>query len=117
MAGFPQMFDSSITNLIQAGEATGSLNETLARLITHLTEQRELRQQLLTALAYPIFMVTVAGGMILFFLVFLLPRLKTLLTSLGGKMPGSTALLISLSEFALSIYGLATLIIVVLGIV
>ena len=117
MAGFPQVFDPSITNLIQAGEATGSLNETLARLISHLTEQRELRRQLLTALAYPIFMVTVAGGVILFFLVFLLPRLKTLLTSLGGKMPASTSLLISLSEFALSIYGLATLIIVILGIV
>jgi type II secretory pathway component PulF len=117
MAGFPQVFDSSITNLIQAGEATGSLNETLARLIAHLTEQRELRRQLLTALAYPIFMVSVAGGVILFFLVFLLPRLKTLLTSLGGKMPASTSLLISLSEFALSIYGLATLIVLVLGLV
>ena len=117
MAGFPQVFDPSITNLIQAGEATGSLNETLARLISHLTEQRELRRQLLTALAYPIFMVTVAGGVFLFFLVFLLPRLKTLLTSLGGKMPASTSLLINLSEFALSIYGVATLVLLVLGLV
>lgn len=117
MAAFPHVFDPSITNLIQAGEATGSLNETLARLIAHLTEQRELRRQLLTALAYPIFMVTVAGGVILFFLVFLLPRLKTLLTSLGGKMPASTSLLINLSEFALSIYGLATLILIVVAVV
>src|SRR5215207_6012856 len=117
MANFPQVFDPSITNLIQAGEATGSLNDTLARLITHLTEQRELRRQLLTALAYPIFMVTVAGGVILFFLVFLLPRLKTLLTSLGGKMPASTSLLINLSEFALSIYGVATLVLIVIGII
>ena len=117
MAAFPQVFDSSITNLIQAGEATGSLNDTLARLIAHLTEQRELRRQLLTALAYPIFMVTVAGGVIIFFLVFLLPRLKTLLTSLGGKMPASTSLLIHLSEFALSIYGVATLVLIVLGLV
>jgi general secretion pathway protein F len=117
MASFPQVFDPSITNLIQAGEATGSLNDTLARLISHLTEQRELRRQLLTAMAYPIFMVTVAGGVILFFLVFLLPRLKTLLTSLGGKMPGSTSLLISLSEFALSVYGVATLIMIVIGLI
>jgi general secretion pathway protein F len=117
MAAFPQVFDSSITNLIQAGEATGSLNDTLARLIAHLTEQRELRRQLATALAYPIFMVVVAGGVILFFLVFLLPRLKTLLTSLGGKMPASTSLLISLSEFALSIYGVATLVLIVVGLI
>ncbi|HEY1111484.1 MAG TPA: type II secretion system F family protein [Opitutaceae bacterium] len=117
MASYPDIFDPSITNLIQAGEATGSLNDTLARLIQHLTEQRELRRQLGTALAYPIFMVVVAFGVIVFFLVFLLPRMKQLLSSLGGKLPTSTALLISASEFAMSIYGIATLILVVVGIV
>jgi len=116
MANYPQIFDPSITNLLQAGEATGSLNETLARLITHLTEQRELRRQLMAALAYPVFMVAVAGGVILFFLLFLLPRLKTLLTSLGGKMPTSTTLLINLSQFALSPYGIATFILIAVGV-
>jgi type II secretory pathway component PulF len=105
MADFPQVFDASITNLIQAGEATGSLNDTVQRLISHLTAQKELRRELVTAMAYPIFMVFVAGGVILFFLFFLLPRLKTLLTSLGGKLPTSTALLINSSNFLLH-YGL-----------
>jgi general secretion pathway protein F len=105
MASYPQVFDPSITNLIQAGEATGSLNDTLARLIAHLQEQREIRRQLLTAMAYPTFMVVVAGGVILFFLFFLLPRLQTLLTSMHGKMPASTSLLIGVSEFLLR-YGL-----------
>ena len=117
MAATPQIFDPSITNLIQAGEATGSLNDTLARLISHLTEQRELRRQLMTALAYPIFMVVVAGGVIIFFLTFLLPRLKILLTSLGGKMPASTSVLIGFSNFALSIYGVITLLLLVSGLV
>lgn len=117
MASAPQVFEPSITNLIQAGEATGSLNDTLARLIAHLTEQRELRRQLMASLAYPIFMVVVAGGVVVFFLVFLLPRLKTLLTSLGGKMPTSTTLLIGVSEFALSFYGLAALILAIIGLV
>ena len=116
MSSFPEVFDSSITNLIQAGEATGSLNDTLARLIAHLTEQRELRRQLVTALAYPVFMVVVACGVILFFLLFLLPRLQTLLTSLGGKMPTSTRLLIAMSDFALSIYGAAVLGLIILAI-
>lgn len=109
MANYPQVFDPSITNLIQAGEATGSLTDTLARLISHLTEQRELRRQLATALAYPIFMVVVAFGVVLFFLFFLLPRLQGLLTSLGGKMPTSTRMLILLSEFALQ-YGIFVII-------
>jgi type II secretory pathway component PulF len=105
MAAYPEVFDSATINLIQAGEATGSLTETVARLISHFTEQRELRRQLLTALAYPSFMVCVAGGVIVFFLTFLLPKLQDLLNSLGGKMPTSTRILIGTSNFALH-YGL-----------
>jgi general secretion pathway protein F len=105
MGEFSQVFDPATVNLIQAGEATGSLAEVLGRLIDHLSEQKELRRKLLTALAYPIFMVFVAGGVILFFLFFLLPRLQTLLNALGGKLPTSTQILISISNFSLH-YGI-----------
>ncbi|PTY06208.1 type II secretion system F family protein [Opitutaceae bacterium EW11] len=101
MGDFPEVFDPSTVNLIQAGEATGSLKEVLGRLISHLTEQRELRRELTAALAYPVFMVFVAAGVILFFLFFLLPRLQALLHSLGGKLPVSTQILVGLSNFAL----------------
>ena len=116
LGNYPEVFDSATVNLIHAGEATGSLNDTLARLIAHLVEQRELRSQLMSALAYPVFMVFVSGGVILFFLTFLLPRLQTLLSSLGGKMPTSTKLLIGASNFALSIWGIMAVVAVVIGI-
>ena len=108
MAAFPEVFDSSTINLIQAGEATGSLNDTLTRLIAYFTEQRELRRQLVAALAYPVLMVFVAGGVIVFFLWFLLPKLQDLLTSLHSKLPTSTRILIGISEFAIH-YGLFAL--------
>ena len=114
MSDFPAVFDSATINLIQAGEATGSLNDTLARLIAHLHEQRELRGQLLTALAYPVFMMFVATGVILFFLFFLLPRLQTLLTSLGGELPLSTRLLVGLAYFALH-YGVFVVLALIIG--
>lgn len=101
MSNFPQVFDTSITNLIQAGEATGSLNDTIGRLITHLTEQRELRRQLLTAMAYPVLMMFVAFIVVLFFIFVLLPRLQALLSSLGSELPTSTKILISVSNFAI----------------
>lgn len=101
MADFPEVFDSSIVNLIQAGEATGSINDTLTRLIAHLIEQRELRQALAAALAYPVFMMFVASGVVLFFLFFLLPRLQSLLSSLGGELPTSTKMLVAFAQFAL----------------
>lgn len=117
LGAYPEVFDTGTVNLIQAGEATGSLNDTLSRLIAHLVEQRELRNQLMSALAYPVFMVFVSGGVILFFLTFLLPRLQTLLSSLGGKMPASTKLLIGASNFALSIWGIMAVVAVVLALI
>lgn len=114
MANLPAVFDPSITNLIHAGEATGSLDETVTRLISHLNEQREMRRQLLTALAYPLFMVVVAIGVILFFIFFLLPRLQTLLSSLGGEMPTSTKILIGVSNFGIN-YGVIVIIAIVLA--
>jgi general secretion pathway protein F len=101
MNDFPTVFDPSTISLIQAGEATGSLHEVLGRLISHLTEQRELQRQLTTALAYPILLMVAAAGVVLFFLFFLLPRLQALFDSLGGKIPTSTRILIGGAHFAL----------------
>jgi len=101
MSNFGTVFDGATVNLVQAGEATGSVNDTIGRIILHLTEQREIRRKLLAAMAYPILIAVVAGGVILFFLFFLLPRLQDLFESLHGKMPASTRLLIWLSGFVL----------------
>jgi len=104
MGQYPKIFDSSTVNLIAAGEATGSITETLARIIEHDIKQAELRRQILSAIAYPVFMLFVASGVVLFFLFYLLPKMQVLLSSLGGRMPASTQLLISVSDFAVN-YG------------
>ncbi|AKC82564.1 secretion system protein [Verrucomicrobia bacterium IMCC26134] len=109
LAAHPQVFDGQTINLVAAGEATGNLRDVLDRLIAHFTEQQELRAKLIGALAYPVFVCLLAGGVILFFLFFLLPRLRGLLTSLGGELPFATKILVNLSEFTLH-YGAFALI-------
>lgn len=101
LAQFPRVFDGQTVNLVAAGEATGNLRDVLERLITHFTEQKELRGKLVAAMAYPVFVCFLAAGVILFFLFFLMPRLKGLLSSLGGDLPWATKLLVEGSEFAL----------------
>lgn len=94
MASFPVVFDAHAVHLVAAGEATGSLREVLGRLIRHYTEQREFRRRLVSAMAYPIAMCLLSAGVVAFFILFLLPRLQTMLASLGGKLPLSTRLLV-----------------------
>ncbi|WP_052362448.1 type II secretion system F family protein, partial [Geminisphaera colitermitum] len=109
MAEHPQVFDPQSINLIAAGEATGNLREVLERLITHFREQRELRAKIVTAMSYPLFICGLAVCVILFFLFFLLPRLQSLLGSLGGELPLATKILVGTSEFLLH-YGIFVLI-------
>lgn len=104
MGEYRDVFDNSTINLIQAGEATGNLAEVLQRLIQHFTEQNELRQKLVTAMAYPVFICLVAIGVIVFFVFWLLPQLELLLSSLGGRLPPATQFLIDTSHFLIA-YG------------
>jgi type II secretory pathway component PulF len=99
MGAYPAVFDGQTINLISAGEATGNIRDVLERLITHFTEQAEFRRKLVAAMAYPVFICFIAIGVVIFFVLYLLPRLQTLLTSLGGKLPLSTKLLINFADF------------------
>ena len=94
----PEVFDLQTVNLVSAGEATGNIRDVLERLITHFTEQAEFRRKLIAAMAYPLFICFVAVGVVIFFVLFLLPRLQTLLNSLGGKLPLSTKMLMWFAE-------------------
>ena len=98
MEAYPRVFDGQTVNLISAGEATGNIRDVLERLIAHFTEQQEFRRKLIAAMSYPLFICVVALGVVVFFVLFLLPRLQTLLTSLGGKLPLSTKLLMTFAD-------------------
>lgn len=103
------VFEDSMVSLIEAGEATGNLNNVLGRLVANLEETKVIKGKLSSALAYPSFLMVVAFGLVLLFLFFLLPQIEGLLASLGGDLPMSTKLLIGLADFALKYGWLATL--------
>lgn len=98
LAAYPAVFDAHALHLVAAGEATGSLREVLGRLIRHYTEQREFRRRLVAAMAYPVAMCLLAAAVVAFFILFLLPRLQGMLSSLGGKLPLSTRLLVGAAD-------------------
>lgn len=105
MADLPAVFDRSTVYLVQSGEATGNLREILNRLVSYFEEQKDLRNKIVTAMAYPILIMVVAVAVVLLSVFVLLPRLETMLSSLGGQMPLSTRILMGGSEMLIS-YGL-----------
>jgi type II secretory pathway component PulF len=85
------------------------------RLSLTSQNKRNLEKELIAAMSYPIFICFIAIGVVIFFVLYLLPRLQTLLTSFGGKLPLSTKLLINFADFFI-VAGPLFLIAVVLGV-
>ncbi len=116
MRTLPEYFDDSITHVIEAGEATGSLVPILERIVDHLEEKQSIRAQVMGGLAYPMFLVTAATGVALFLVFYLLPRIRGMLDALGGDINWSMAILINGSAFLLN-FGPILLACLVLGLI
>lgn len=103
MARFPEVFEATDVRLVEAGEATGTLTPVVKRLLDHYESRETLRAKILASMAYPIFIITLACGVIAFFIFFLMPMLQDMMGKLGGEMNLTTRILVVISQ--LVIYG------------
>lgn len=94
MARQPKYFSGSVSYVIEAGEATGSLAPILRKVIEHLEEKQAIRKKMLASMAYPAFICTVAIAVVILFVTVLLPQIQGMLDRLGGEMTWSARILI-----------------------
>ncbi|NJK40918.1 MAG: type II secretion system F family protein [Acaryochloridaceae cyanobacterium SU_2_1] len=107
MRGHPQAFDQLYVAMIQAGEAGGVLDEVLNRLATLLEDQARLKNQIRSALAYPVVVGCIAVTIFLGMVIFLIPVFDGIFKQLGGDLPLFTQLMVNLSQFLRTpIYGI-----------
>ncbi len=113
MRGSPKVFDGLYVNMVEAGETGGILDTILQRLSTYIEKNVKLQRAVKSALVYPVGVLTVAGGVITLLLWKVVPIFATLFAGLGVDLPLPTKIVIALSNFVGSIFGL--LILVALG--
>jgi type IV pilus assembly protein PilC len=99
MATQSKVFDEVYVNLIQAGEQTGQLTEVLEDLTETLKWQHEMASQTKKALTYPIIVLVVITGVLLFMLGYVVPQVTQLLITMRIALPLPTRILIALSNF------------------
>ncbi len=105
MAKFPRVFSELAVGLVRAGEVGGVLDETLDRLATFLEKDMELRRKVKSSMTYPVLVMVVAVGIVIFLVTFILPKFISLFTELGmseDKFPLPTLLLMRASNFLTS---------------
>jgi len=113
MRSSPKVFDPLYVNMVEAGETGGILDTILQRLSTYIEKNVKLQRAVKSALVYPVGVLTVAGGVITLLLWKVVPIFATLFAGLGVDLPLPTKIVIGLSNFIGSIFGL--LILVALG--
>ncbi len=99
MAEHPRVFSSLYVNMVRAGEASGTLEDVLKRLADILEHQAKLKSQILSSLAYPVFMCIFALGVIIFLMMVIVPRITGIFQKQGTELPLATKILMGTSAF------------------
>ncbi len=113
----PKSFGTLYSSMIRAGEASGALHEVLRRLVLHYERMQDLKDKVVMALVYPVIVLVMGVGVLIFSMVAVVPKFKKIFDTLGSQLPLPTMILMRVSEITVK-YGwmiaIATTIVVVL---
>jgi general secretion pathway protein F len=93
------MFPPMYVALIRVGEASGSLDQVLEVLADERSRTEALKRRLGEAIRYPLFVLSAAGCVLLFFLTFVLPQFASVLQDFGAKVDPFILGFLNLSTF------------------
>src|ERR1700687_441918 len=106
MRQYPKVFDALYVNMVEAGETGGILDTILQRLSTYIEKSVKLKRAVQSAMVYPIGVMSIAAAVIILLLWKVVPIFATLFAGLGVDLPLPTKIVIALSNFIGSIFGL-----------
>jgi general secretion pathway protein F len=104
LGDYPRIFDSMYRAMVNAGEQAGFLGPVLERLSEYAETSHAARQNLKSAMVYPIILVIVCIAIVVALMVFVVPKITVVFTRAKQELPWPTELLISTSNFLQS-YG------------
>lgn len=94
-----KVFAPIFINMVESGEASGTLPLVLTRLADFMESQVRLRQKVSSAMTYPLLMATIGGGLMLMIFTLVIPKIANIFQSLNKKMPWYTQALMDFSFF------------------
>ncbi len=99
LAKHPKQFNQLYVNMVRASEMSGSFSRMLDRIAGYLAQQIETRAMVIGAMIYPGVIASLAVGVTIFLLTFVLPRFVAVFEGKESAMPAPTRFLMALSSF------------------
>ena len=100
LASQPQAFDALFVAVVEASERSGQVEQALAEQASYLAWTEQLRAKLVAAAIYPAMLIGAGTAVVLFLLVFVVPRFAGLLEGVGGDLPFASRALIAVGAFS-----------------
>ncbi|MBI5739478.1 MAG: type II secretion system F family protein [Nitrospirae bacterium] len=94
---YPSVFPLFYVNMIKAGEAGGFLESTISRMTDYLENSEKLREEVRSALIYPLILSFVGGAAVVVLLTFVVPQFSKIFTDMGRDLPLPTVILLAVS--------------------
>ena len=99
MKQYPKIFDEIFVSLVEAGEQSGELDTVLRNIGENIRWQADILKRMKKVFSYPIFALIVMLGATYGLMILVVPKMTTLLKTLGQELPPYTLALIATSEF------------------
>lgn len=98
MSQQPMLFDDLCVNIAEVGENAGTLDAVLARLVDFRRRSATLKNRVVSALMYPLIVLSVGVVVSLFLMTYVVPNLLEVLLESGKPLPFATVVVKAISE-------------------
>lgn len=95
----PKVFNDLYVSMIKAGEETGELAETFQTLAIQMDRSNNLKKKIKGAMIYPSIVIVIMICIGVLMMIFVMPQVTSVFSSLGSELPGPTKALIATSDF------------------
>lgn len=116
MKQHPKIYPALLVNMIEAGEASGSLETAMERMSVQFEKSAKLKALIKKAMMYPIVIVFVAFAVLIVMSVVVIPQFATMFEGMGSELPTITVIVMAFSNFIMHKWYMLALIVVVAAI-
>ncbi len=98
LAAYPKNFNKLFVNMVKAGEIGGVLEVVLKRLAEYHEKANKLRSKVVSAMIYPLVIMVIAVGILIFLMLVIVPKFKETFSQQGMELPWLSEFVFNLSD-------------------
>lgn len=106
-----KVFPSMLCNMVEAGEASGSMEVAFERMAVQFEKENKLKQSVKKAMIYPIVLLVVMVGVLFLMMIWVIPNFMGMFAELDTELPPITQAVVNMSDFVIAKWWLILLVV------